>query len=117
MKTIQESRLQILDWEKDNRNINNRSTNECSLCSYAGPIGCAIGRLVVDKDLCRTMDQMDDSAAAAIFYMLPGNVQELGEDFLSIIQDFHDATINWDEDGLTSRGMERYDYIKMNYCS
>lgn len=117
MNTIQERRLEVLEWEKNNRNINNRSTNESSLCSYAGPIGCAIGRLVVDKDLCRMMDQMDDSAACAIFHMLPGDVQELGIGFLGAVQEFHDRVVNWDEKGPTPRGIGHYNHIKSDYCS
>jgi hypothetical protein len=118
MKTIQERRLEILDWEKNNRNINNRSVNSDSMCTYSGPIGCAIGRLVSDKDLCYEMDnRVDNTSVNRVFSSLPEDVRELGKGFLSIVQEFHDTDVNWNENGLTSCGMGNYDYIKENYCS
>lgn len=117
MKTIEKRRLEILDWEKDNRNINNRSVNSVSMCAYSGPIGCAVGRLVSDKDLCYKMDSLDDSSIYHVFSLLPEDVRELGKGFLSVVQELHDTNVYWNENGLTSRGMENYDDIKKNYCS
>jgi hypothetical protein len=118
MKTIEQRRLEILNWEKDNRNSNNRSvSDESGLCVYSGAIGCAVGRLVSDKTLCYKMDNLDDSSFYHVFSLLPEDVRELGKDFLSVVQEFHDTKVYWNENGLTSRGMENYDYIKKNYCS
>jgi len=118
MKTIQERRLEILNWEKDNRNFNNRSvSDESGLCVYSGPIGCGVGRLIEDKDLCYNLDKSPFSAVPCIFSFLPKDVRELGEDFLCSVQLFHDRKANWNENGLTSIGMKTYDCLKKTYCS
>ena len=112
MKTIQERRLEILNWEKDNRNINTRSVGADG-CAYAGPIGCAVGRLIDDKKLCAELDARIDSSVAAksLFNSLPNEVQDLGQVFLTDLQRLHDEIRFWNEKGLSSEGLIRYDDI------
>lgn len=120
MQTIQERRLEILNWEKDNRNLNNRSvkSNDSTACTYAGPIGCAVGRLIDDKELCAKLDEKKDSSVAAksLFDLLPEEVQDLGQAFLTDLQRLHDGLRFWNEKGLSSEGLIRYDAIKEHFC-
>lgn len=116
MKTIEERRLEILEWEKNNRNINNRSTANGG-CVYSGEIGCAVGRLIEDKDLCLALDNEDGSSVYDVFERFPDNVKGLGMDFLRAVQDLHDTAYHWDESGLTNSGLYRYNEIKKVYCA
>jgi hypothetical protein len=122
MKTIKERRLEILNWEKDNRNINNRSVKSDGAvgCAYAGPIGCGVGRLIDDKKLCAELDRRLDSSVASnsLFNLLPKEVQDLGQIFLTDLQRLHDGIRFWIEKGLSSEGLIRYDAIlgRINDC-
>lgn len=118
--TIEQRRLEILDWEKNNRNLNNRSTEgEGTVrCMYSGPIGCAVGRLIDDKELCAELDADDDGAVYEpyVFAQLPYHIKELGQDFLNDLQNLHDNSQAWNENGLSSRGKELYEKTKARWC-
>jgi hypothetical protein len=113
MKTINERRLEILEWEKNNRNLNNRSVDG-GICKYSGPIGCAVGRLIDDKELCEKLDNSKDGSTGVrrVFYQLPDSVKELGEDFLARLQYLHDNIVYWDDAGLNDSGILAFDTIK-----
>lgn len=118
MKTIKERRLEILKWEKNNRNIFNRST-KFDKCIYSGEIGCAIGRLISDKELCEKLDSFKITGVYEpfVFNSLPENVKELGKPFLSDIQLLHDNEGYWNENGLSESGMFFYKKIKQTTCN
>ncbi len=105
MKTIQERRLEILKWEKENRNATNRSIRNTS-CAYSGEIGCAVGRLIEDKDLCARLDGLEYSGVflTPVFNQLPENIKELGKEFLDDLQKLHDRSCNWTVYGLSDWG-------------
>jgi hypothetical protein len=84
-------------------------------CAYAA--GCAIGRhipLGLANELDTYSDEEYNGSAVcepAIFNKLPENLRELGQSFLSRIQNLHDAKGNWDENGLTPVGLDYYKLI------
>ena len=117
MKTINERRLEILEWEKNNRNLNNRSVDG-GICKYSGPIGCAVGRLVDDKELCEKLDNRKDGKGTGVrrvFNRLPDSVKELGIDFLSSIQYLHDNDCYWDDAGPNESGIHSFITIEEHF--
>jgi hypothetical protein len=109
MKTIKERRLEILKWEKENRTSKNRAIEFFSngTCLYSGEIGCGVGRLIEDKDLCARLDSLRGGAGVcnhSVFEQLPENVKELGRDFLMNLQKLHDDGHYWTPDGLSDDG-------------
>jgi hypothetical protein len=107
MKTIKERRLEILKWEKENRTSQNRAVNNSLACLYSGEIGCGVGRLIEDKDLCARLDSLGGGAGVGrqqVFEQLPENVRELGQDFLKDLQKLHDDGQYWTPDGLSDDG-------------
>ena len=106
-------------------NSKNRSMNtKNGACMYspahAGTEGCAIGRKVADKNLCRTFDeQYCNSAVSAtsVFTQLPPELQELGVDFLDEVQLLHDETYYWCEGGLNASGREVLGAIISRHCA
>ncbi len=112
MKTIKERRLEILKWEKENRTSQNRAINNSLTCIYSGEIGCGVGRLIEDKDLCARLDSLGGGAWVcnpgvcnhSVFEQLPENVKELGQDFLKDLQKLHDYGHHWTPDGLSDDG-------------
>jgi hypothetical protein len=115
MKTIQQRRLEILEWERDNRNFNNRSYEKYKGCTYSGEVGCAVGRLIEDKDLCAELDKSPEPQVMDQFYNFPKNVQELGWAFLSDLQNLHDNPYNWDDIGLSPSGLYVWNNIVEKY--
>ena len=117
MKTINERRLEILEWEKNNRNLNNRS-EDGGICKYSGPIGCAVGRLIDDKELCEKLDNSKDgnTGVRSVFDQLPDSVKELGEDFLARLQYLHDNECYWDDAGPNEYGIHSFITINILDC-
>lgn len=121
--SIGQRRLEILEWEKNNRNGKNRSVvgdadTGVPKCLYSGEIGCAVGRLIPDKSLCEKMDASLNSAVDCDFVqnLLPKDVKELGKDFLADLQCLHDRSDSWDHSGLSESGLEYWNSIKENHC-
>jgi hypothetical protein len=110
MKTIKERRLEILKWERENRTSQNRAINQELTCIYSGEIGCGVGRLIEDKDLCAKLDSSSDRCGGSgvclpsVFEQLPENVQELGQEFLMDLQALHDHGQHWTSNGLSNAG-------------
>lgn len=104
-------------------NLTNRSYDEKSyLCLYAG-IGCAIGRKIDDKQLCAEFDSLCDNQIDSsvnnntVFFKLPKELQELGQDFLYTIQKLHDDAGNWSINGISEYGLMNYNSIVDKYLS
>jgi hypothetical protein len=115
MKTKQERRLEILKWEKENRTSQNRAIKDSS-CLYSGEIGCGVGRLIEDKDLCARLDSFDGEAGVgnhSVFEQLPENVKELGQGFLMDLQKLHDFGHYWTPNGLSDDGNDFMAELKM----
>ncbi len=117
---IKQKRLAFLNDEISFRNLNNRSTTGAGgiSCLYGG-IGCAIGRRIEDKELCRTLDNHLKSWISKdtlIFALLPADLKELGIDFLAKMQRLHDDSSNWTAEGLSDFGRDEINQIKSLYC-
>ncbi len=93
-------------------------------CFYhmEGKAGCAIGRKL-SVELAKELDVIGnehdgDSGVTEeyIFEKLPFELQELGGNFLSSIQDLHDNKYYWDENGLTEKGKGMAQIIQKNFC-
>jgi len=129
METLKEKQLRILNETALAYNSNTRSVVEGNKnCVYfkEGHQGCAVGRLIADKELCKQLDICVDSNGNAkntsvndprIFRELPSEVQELTIEFLSALQMLHDdiGHLFWDEDGLSINGRNRFNEIKLNF--
>jgi hypothetical protein len=107
--TLKEKQLAFLEDTVQHYNANNRSSNS-NECSYAPAheytLGCAIGRHIEDKELCRNLDLKPESGVSyiPIFNELPQELRDLGIGFLTQLQTLHDREENWDEEGLTDLG-------------
>lgn len=120
---IKEKRLEVLEDVVKYFNSNTRNATPDNTCKYL-PItskseGCAIGRLIKDKELCARLDKGDNYSSGVsheeIFSQLPDELKILGVEFLAAIQGLHDDPSNWDINGLTGEGKRDYNYIKMKY--
>jgi len=98
----------IKHFNSTNRGVN---TGDRYTCSYYD--GCAIGRHL-PKELCLRLDNFEDTAIdnEGVFDLLPQELQALGISFLSRVQKLHDEVDNWDENGLTTQGLEKANEIK-----
>ena len=117
---LTQKRRAVLDDTIAHFNLKNRSViyatksfgGRCKYFSVAGGgegeiRGCAIGRLIQDKGLCRRLDDETPTTSVSnpvVFEQLPPELQELGQDFLSRLQNLHDIEGNWDEKGLSEEG-------------
>jgi len=121
-KTIQQRRMEILEWEKTNRNLTNRSQLDVGTsCHYSAligkPFGCAVGRLL-DEDLAEALDGMPESSVSRldIFKILPQDVKDLGLPFLRELQTLHDIPSNWTDEGLSEEGMQFFEKMVKVHC-
>ncbi len=122
MEDIKQKRLAFLDDTAGFYNSNNRCVTDAGGCRYylKGKSGCAIGRHIEDKKLCQEFDSnfefMTGVSDESIFEKLPDDLKELGVGFLAQIQILHDIRSNWDENGLSEMGNQKYESIKNEYC-
>ncbi len=121
---IKKLRLALLKETAAHFNSNNLSINSNkdigSSCLYSG-VGCAIGRLIEDKELCKKLDAFHTSGTTAvcrkeIFELIPESLQELGAEFLRELQYLHDEACNWTPTGLSTCGIKKFDEIKVWHC-
>lgn len=104
-------------FNKNNRSIRNPGGEEVCLYYKNARVGCAVGRLIKNKALCKKLDKQRATAVSflSVFNMLPNYVKKLGQDFLSDLQYFHDYSYYWDEKGLTSEGKTKLKAIKLTH--
>jgi len=115
MNDLQTKQLQILNSTIAHYNSSNRSVTEAK-CQYA-PIegvstGCAVGRLIQDKELCKELDKGIVTGISEVFNKVPDEVKELGLPFLQHLQRLHDNGDNWTLLGLSTEGKLAVDDIK-----
>lgn len=111
MKT-KEQKLALLDETAAAYTSATRCTTHSGSCQYfiEGKIGCAIGRLIKDKELCRGLDNGDYAggytsvANSDVFSLLPADLKDYGQQLLVSLQNLHDDEPNWDTDGLSDAG-------------
>lgn len=93
-------------------------------CLYYHPTlaGCAIGRHIPNKDICRNLDGVGgiNRMSNTSYRLIPWSLRKLGKVFLSQMQDFHDSNDNWEHpknltgkvETLTYEGNSKIDLIK-----
>ena len=117
METLKEMQLNVLNETIAIYNIKNRSV-ENSGCKYYlnSNTGCAIGRLIEDKELCKKLDGLDDdSSVRTVFNFFPKKIRELNINFLEQLQNLHDNTNNWDDNGISKIGKQEVEDIKVKF--
>lgn len=118
---LQQKQLAFLEDTIKHYNLNNRSSNDGGQCTYLPfhdkTLGCAIGRHIEDKELCKKLDSLRCPGVSSVdtFDLLPDNLKELSRLFLVHIQSLHDGFENWNDDGLSKTGIERVRIIKELY--
>ena len=112
MTELQQKQLALLEDTVKFFNSENRCINQYGGCNYylEGKEGCAIGRKIEDKELCKELDKglgPDLESAVdkiSVFNRLPDNLKELGQKFLYRLQRLHDDGENWIRSGISSKG-------------
>lgn len=119
MEDLKTERLKFLQETIEFFNLTNRCVgpdNGNNGCLYfkEGTEGCAIGRKIEDKELCKIFDAYPNGAPVGgkVFALLPLELQKYGPDFLDHIQNLHDDERNWDNQGLSKFGENKVLYIK-----
>lgn len=117
-KKLIKRRQELLNDTINHYNSNNRSSSISGQCYYY-PVsdkseGCAIGRLIKDKELCKDFGCRNLSD---VFEQIPNELQELGKEFLMELQNLHDLKENWNENGLSENGKEQAEFIREIYLA
>lgn len=95
------------------KDITRRSV-ENLFCVYRTKDGhaCAIGRLIPDATVGK-FKSYGIVCCEGIFFYLPDSVKFLGADFLVDLQRLHDNSSFWSDKGLTAKGKQFYNKIKL----
>jgi len=113
-KKFSQTRQELLQSTVNYYTLNNRAVSG-DTCAYMTEKGnrCAIG-IECNKKLARELESMDDSADYGssvknddMFSMLPKRLKKMGQQFLSSIQNLHDLSSHWDEEGISKEGKDR----------
>ncbi len=122
METLKEKQLRILNETALAYTSKTRSIVH-NVCMYyiKDSIGCAVGRLIEDKEFCKKLDSNFDEKgniitdSSSVFHRLPSEVQELGKEFLREIQKLHDMVVNWDDEGISEQGLLLVENVKLKF--
>ena len=92
-------------------NTNRNYSSDLQSCMYA-PVsdkseGCAISRKIADKELCKELDTLGGVSRDCVFELLPSELKDLEQEFLTQIQVLHDGSQFWVKNGLSERGLEK----------
>lgn len=126
MNKLQQNQLNFLNDTVNFFKKNPRCQNKHKECVYYHKkyAGCAIGRHIEDKELCKRLDKLTNTSIAGMSYKsyaeLPEALKSLGRAFLSEIQELHDDDSYWDKpddevetlEKLNSSGTEQVQRIK-----
>lgn len=136
METLKEKQLRVLNETVLAYNNKTRSVNASgSECFYykEGTQGCAIGRLIANKELCKKLDIKhinEDNAkkkfgltnyyptdVSTIFNRLPNDVKQLTKNFLRMLQILHDddGKRYWTDTGISDLGLQYVGTIKNEF--
>lgn len=116
--SLSERSLAFLDDTAQHYNNLNRSETNYEACKYhpahENTQGCAIGRWL-DRDNPIIVEKMAaEVSAPQVQRNLPKWMAEMRIVFLARVQMLHDTYDNWNEKGLTEKGLEAYELIKRN---
>ena len=117
MGTLKKRQLNVLNETIAIYNLENRSVTN-SGCKYYlnSNTGCAVGRLIEDKELCKELDGWDDDTSVRmVFDRFPKKIQKLDIHFLQKLQNLHDNKINWDVTGISKIGKQEVENIKVEF--
>lgn len=120
---IKNAQAQFLKETVEFFHTGNRATtqNGCVYRPTANSPGCAIGRHLVNKDLCEMFDWRGGLGAwLDSQYIDLGPLAVLGVNFLAAVQQLHDSqqaeeNSYWNETGLSERGRDRVEQICYDY--
>ena len=91
-----------------------KGTNTCKYKTLDGR-KCAIGRWIPESLYFPGLEGKDLISNDLVFGILPGEIKELGRNFLNDIQHLHDLDRFWTPFGLSTGGQLRVKYIKEKY--
>jgi hypothetical protein len=122
---LKAKRLEFLNETISFYTSENRCIDDNGNCKYyfEGKPGCAIGRHIEDKELCKNLDSnLPDTFFGGasvsydyIFNELPAHLKILGKEFLHMVQQLHDNADNWDINGITIHGDKSINEIKRKF--
>jgi len=120
--TIEQKRLDFINSELGYfiEDPSRRSVDKKGDCYYRHPDDgrpCLIGKQISDEDYDLGME--NDAVGCVDKYVwnkLSKDIQNLGGDFLSSLQRFHDSYRNWTSTGLSEEGEYTLNGIKEKYC-
>lgn len=121
-KTIEERRLDFINSELGYfiEDPSRRSVDKQGNCYYRHPDDnrpCLIGKQISDKDYDSGMEQEAIGCEDKyVWNKLSKDIQNLGQDFLSLLQRLHDYYANWTDTGLSEEGEYSLNRIKEKYC-
>jgi hypothetical protein len=120
MTELQQKQLAFLEETVAFYNLGNRCVQGDGVtCRYHidGKDGCAIGRRIADKELCKHLDKFENTGVLErrVYDLLPESLKELGQSFLSKVQQLHDTSFYWTKTGISATGEERVIEIKEMY--
>ena len=91
-----------------------RAVSDSGECVYTTDQGhhCAVGRYFRPEFQTTEFEQNADTSICMLdreldYYLVSGMIG-LGNDFWAKLQDIHDGCMNWDKEGLTDTGKDRY---------
>jgi hypothetical protein len=102
-------------YNSKNRSVKYIAPSQCTFFNEGTSPGCAIGRLIKDKELCKQLDYMtltELRSFAEIYELLPPELKEYNQEFLIDLQALHDKPENWNESGLSEIGKYRRNHIE-----
>jgi hypothetical protein len=102
-------------YNSKNRSVKSIAPSLCTFFNEGISPGCAIGRLIEDKELCKQLDHMvliEYKSFSEIYKLLPPELKEYDQEFLRWLQALHDKPENWNESGLSEIGKDRRNHIE-----
>lgn len=118
MKSLEQRRLDFLEemvsfYGEDTSRRSIHRNGDCLYWDKATGNKCSIGRYIPEYKYNGEIEN-EPVKDACVFELLPKEIQELGKNFLTEIQRFHDDElgIRWNDKGLTESGKYRIEIIK-----
>lgn len=123
MTDLQTKQLAVLDATCAEYNSTNRAASETK-CFYWDPVThrrCAIGRLLTEQQAMHLQSNFEfigsilhgfSESTDELDKSIYDDLSKYGVKFLNELQFLHDCARNWDDEGLTTKGIEFAEYVK-----